>query len=479
MNGRKGKRRCMQCRIWKRKVCGFQVCLLILQCEYDNISLPCTTCSQKGLDCGVEHKILPSESRALYTSAANRSHFPNALDSEPGDDIDIVLENIPRAPLTPTDHTLSSSDGLYMEFFWCTSATWFDLLNNRITDVEHPLAVCAAHRFGLHISSKLVRSAVLHYSSFRKERELSYLGMQYLAEFYKNAREAIDRESYAELLYACYIMCLNEMACRRKFAGDLEKHANGFILSYQKLVRMSMLTVEESKVMGQAYELIVQMTHVASSRWHQDEHWFDLAKTITQRLGSAASRTLNSAKAITGWKDHSVWIPKSHPLSGAENVVYRLCTLFNRLSGILRSELNGCSFDWDDTAAAVGESLNDLATIIFSQPAIPIPQYYQSHGVFVLNDGVTTLSVDKYTRQLLALYYILLLQYRIMVLEWSDSMWFDTLQTSLAICRLYPSPHQAQYPAPEVRFMTNRGFWVALILVADFHNFRGRNLSVF
>jgi len=155
--------------------------------------------------------------------------------------------------------------------------------------------------------------------------------------------------------------------------------------------------------------------------------------------------------------------------------VYRLCTLFNQLSAILRSELDDCLFDWDDT---VGDSLSDLATIIFSQSAIPIPQY-QCYNVFVLNDGVTTLSGDKYTRQLLALYYILLLQYRIMVLEWSDSMRFDTIQTSLAICRLFPSPHQAQYPAPEVRFMVNRGFWVALILVADFHNFRGRNPFVY
>jgi len=384
----------------------------------------------------------------------------------------MVLECIPRAPLPPADHALPSSDGLYMEFYWCTSSTWFDLLNDRVTDVEHPLAVCAAHRFGPHISSKLVRSAVLHYSSFRKERELSYLGMQYLAEFYQLAREAIDRESYAELLYACYIMCLNEMACRRKFAGDLEKHASGFMLSYQKLVRMSMLTAEESKVMGQAFYLIQQMTYVAGSRWHRDEHWFDLAKTITQRLDSAASRTLNSSKAISGWIDHSTWIPNSHPLFCAENVVYRLCTLFNRLSTILRNEMHGCCFDWDDTATAVGDSLNDLARIILSPLAIPIRQH-QPHTVFILNDGVTTLTGDQYTRQLLALYYIFLLQYRIMVLEWSDTMRFDTLRTSLAICRLFPSPHQAQYPAPEVRFMANRGFWVALILVADFNNFRG------
>ena len=136
--------------------------------------------------------------------------------------------------------------------------------------------------------------------------------------------------------------------------------------------------------------------------------------------------------------------------------------------------MDGHDFSWDETAAAVGSSLNALAQIIFSRSAMLVPQQ-QSTRLFVLNDGVTTLSGDKFTRQLLALYYVLLLQYRIMVQEWSDSMWSKTIETALAICRLFPSPHEAQYPAPEIRFPANRGVCVALILVADSHNIRRRS----
>ena len=427
-------------------------------------------CSQKGLDCGAEKKVFAQETKYVDTTAVNECQVANVLDTRLGYHVQTI--DIPRAPLPPTDHALPSTDGLYMAFYWCTSATWVDLLNDRITDVEHPLATCTAHRFGPHISSKLVRAAVLFYSSLRKEQKLSYLGMQYLAEFYQRAREAIDQEYYVELLYACYIMCLCELACKRKFYGDFEKHASGFLINYQNLVRTGMLTAEEYNVMGQAHQLLIQMTHVASSQWHQDEYWFPLAKTVIQRLDSAASRTLNSIMTISGWKDHSVWIPKSHPLVGAESFVYQLCTLFNRLSIILRNEMDGHDFSWDETAAAVGSSLNGLAQIILSGSAM-LKQ--QSTSLFVLNDGVTTLSGDKFTRQLLALYYVLLLQYRIMVQEWSDSMWSETIETALAICRLFPSPHEAQYPAPEIRFMANRGVCVALILIADSHNIRRRS----
>lgn len=263
------------------------------------------------------------------------------------------------------------------------------------------------------------------------------------------------------------------MACKRKFFGDFETHSNGFLISYQNLVRTCMLTAEEYEVMGRAYELIFQMTHVGSSQWHQDEYWFGLAQTITQRLGSAASRALNLAKTTSAW-DRSIWIPKSHHLLGAENVAYRLCTLFNRLPIILRNEMDGCGFNWDETVAAVGFSLNVLAQIIFSQSPMLIPQQNSSYQL-ILSDGVTVLSGDKFTRQLLALYYIFLLQYRIMLQEWSDSMWFEIIETSLAICRLYPSPHESQYPTSEICFMVNRGCCVAIILVADSHNCRGKS----
>ena len=360
-----------------------------------------------------------------------------------------------------------------MEFYWCTSGTWFDLLNDRTTDVVNPLATCIAHRFDLHISSKLVRAAVLFYSSFRKEGKLCYLGMQYLAEFYQRAREAIDREYFIELLYACYFMCLYELVYKREFSGDFEAHAGGFLISYQNLIQMGIFTVEEYSVMGQAYEWLVKMTNVASSKWHQDEYWFPFIQTVIQRLDSATSRTLYSAMKTSGWKGQSVWLQKSHQLLGTENLVYQLCTLFNRLAMILRNEMDG-HFDWDETAAAVESSLNTLAQIIFSRSSILIPQT-KSVNLFVLNHGVSTLSEDKFTSQMLSLYYMLLLQYRIMVQELSDSMWLEVIETSNTICRLFTSPHKAQYCASEIHFMANRGVCVAVILVAISDNIRSKS----
>src|ERR1700685_2220013 len=104
-----------------------------------------------------------------------------------------IVDLIPWGPPTPDDQTLCASDAVYMEFYWCASGMWFDLVNDRTTDATNPLAICTARRFGPHISSKLVRSAILFYSSFRKDRSLSYLGMLYLAQFFQYAKEAIDQ----------------------------------------------------------------------------------------------------------------------------------------------------------------------------------------------------------------------------------------------------------------------------------------------
>jgi len=382
-----------------------------------------------------------------------------------------IVSYIPREPRPPIDQTLPPFDGLYMEFYWRASGMWFDLINDRMSDTAHPLAKCAAHRFGPHMSSKLVRSAVLYYSSFRKERQLSYTGMQYLDRFFELAKDAIDRQSNVELVYACYVMCLREMTCGRKLYGEFENHADGFMISYENLVSSGELTVEEYRVLGQAYDLINQMRRVASSQWHQDENWFGFAQTVTQRLDSATSRALHSTKTITASKNQSRWIPKSHHLVRAEDLVYRLCTLFNELAG--KNETEAQNFSWLDTASAIGRCLNALATIIFS-PIVMLDPQSKIPNLFVLKDGVTTLPGDKFTRQLLTLYYIFLVQYHILVLEWSDSTWFEAIEASLAICRLFPPPHESNYPAPEVRFFANRGFFFALVVAAESHNIGGR-----
>src|SRR5271154_1701471 len=122
--------------------------------------------------CGSEHKVMPATS----SSAKKISNLPIA------DNLDAIT----LIPVTPSDELLSPLDAQYMHFYWCTSGKWFDLMNDSMTDSKHPLAVCAAHRFGTHISSKAVRSAILVYANFRKEGgKLSYVGLEYLAQFYK------------------------------------------------------------------------------------------------------------------------------------------------------------------------------------------------------------------------------------------------------------------------------------------------------
>jgi len=142
---------------------------------------------------------------------------------------------------------------------WHTSTTCFDLLNYSPANIPAPLAGCISQRFGTHISSPLVRSAVLYLSSFSTQGTLSPLGSQYLCDFCKYAREAIDTDGYIELLYGSYLMCLSEMGCKR---GNFENHAQGFLCSYQYLERLGkVFTTEEKEVFGRAYETILDTIH--------------------------------------------------------------------------------------------------------------------------------------------------------------------------------------------------------------------------
>jgi hypothetical protein len=113
--------------------------------------------------------------------------------------------------------------------------------------------------------------------------------------------------------------------------------------------------------------------------------------------------------------------------------------------------------------------MSDFSRILFDQPAMG--QHLPS--LFVLKDGQSTLAGDEFTRQLLTLYYLFLLQYMIMAQEWSDSTWFEAIETSKTICRLYPPPYESPYPHSLIRDIANRGIWFALVLVANSHNVKG------
>ena len=437
-------------------------------------------CSQKGLKCGAEHKVLAREWKSQETAgtSVNQGALVTAETVRKTDltDDDQNIEYILREPPTPTHETLCADDGQYMQFYWCTSGMWFDLINDGVTNEKHPLAVCAALRFGPHIASKPVRSALLFYSSFRKEGKVSRLGLEYLGQFYQGMREAIDRESYVELVYACYAMCLFEMASTRMFSEDFAKHANGFLISYQHLVGKGILTYEETNVMNAVYKMIIQATNITSSRWHETENWYDFAQTCFQRLDSVTSRLISSTKTISPWDlQKRAWIPASHLLFRAEAFVHKLCTLFNQLAFTRMKETKPDVFERIDTATAIEDCLAAIWKII--SQSVMLDLHPSSVRLAVLEDGVTTLPGDIFTRQLIALYYTFRLQYLILIQEWSESTCNETIETSLAICRLYPSPHESTYPGSEIRFIVNRGLFFAGVVVVESQNLRGKHLS--
>lgn len=60
------------------------------------------------------------------------------MDTEFGDSnptIDIIL----REPPTPKNDVLSSFDGMCLQFYWCTSGVWVDLINDGMTNEKNPM----------------------------------------------------------------------------------------------------------------------------------------------------------------------------------------------------------------------------------------------------------------------------------------------------------------------------------------------------
>jgi len=430
--------------------------------------MPCTMCAKRGLVCGEAQKVT---ARDTPTQIAPSKEIME-VDVLHVDKDYPTIEIIPCPQTTPAEQSLPSCDGLYMEFYWYTSSMWFDLINDRTTNSSHPFAICTAHRFGPYISSKLVRSAILFYSSFRKDRSLSYSAMLYLAQFYEYARQAIDQNSYVDLVYACYIMCIVEMTCRRRLFGEFEKHANGFLISYEKVLLANMLTMEEKTAMSRAYTLLSQMARIPSSEWYQDESWFEFTSAVTQRMDSATARAITVKRTCT--IQSNVWIPHAHHLFAAQNIVYQLCTHFNRLSRIAKRRWDYLEYEWDETIIAIEGTLSHLADIVFgpTESGSLGSEVTSSYLLTVPREEPKSMPSDRHARELMTLYYAFHLQYYIMIREWSDLMWSNALRAAHAVCRLYPAPHEAQYPTPDLRFIVNRGLLFALMFVADSKNFQ-------
>jgi len=178
---------------------------------------------------------------------------------------EILFPELP-APPVPTQETV------YAQLYWSGNegGSWFDILNTDESP-QRSFALCAIHRFGPNISSALVRSAILYFSSHHNGTTPESVRRRYFCDYCESASAAIDKGFYIEYLYGCYLMCLAEMSHQKTHVpGD---HAPGFLSSYRQLtgsVVEGVLTSEEREVFGRAYEVILDLT-LAMDRGQRDE----------------------------------------------------------------------------------------------------------------------------------------------------------------------------------------------------------------
>jgi hypothetical protein len=432
----------------------------LLQCVFDDISQPCGVCVQRGLNCGRAEKIFARDYISLRTLNGSLAWIRKGLHQDVLEEETTMMVPMDMLP-APAD-TLSSADSQFMTYYWRTSGMWFDLINDVKSGANHALAGCVARRFGPHISSSVVRSAFLYYSSYRIEGgNITCQGMIYLSTFCQEARKAIEMEQYVEVMYACYTICLYEMTSKRFFTNEFAKHAQGFLLCVEK--GRNNLTYEEQSVMLPAYDLISNALDTAQCRWSDKGNWLDFVGTVVERLECANARLLNANAHELGDNGNSTkWIPLSHPLFRAECLVHQLSTLFNLLG---QNDKTIHEIEKKEIKAAVRNCLKGLWDIV-SEP-IPRDSYDDDELMELRLAGNIKLLGDNYTRQLLYIYYVFSLQNSVLNSEWSENICTEAIEIASTVCRLYSSPHISTFPAADIRFLANRGLVIAGLVAVE------------
>jgi hypothetical protein len=398
-----------------------------------------------------------------------RQGFQEQIDEDPEfESLPDSQLDIPMNMLPAPSETLSSADGQCMTYYWRTSGVWFDLINNVESGPSHALATCVARRFGPHISSPVVRSAYLYYSSYRIEGgKITVQGMVYLSDYFQQARKAIEMEDYVDLMYASYAICLYEMTSRRFFTLEFAKHAEGFLISLEK--GRKYLTYEEEVVMMSAYEMISNALDISRSRWSTNKNWREFFGALIQRLECANSRLLNTTTKGTGYANNSAWIPMSHPLFRAECLAYQLSSLFD----VLVAQKDKPTEDSEKTEIniAIQNCLKGLWDTL-SEPSLK-DSFDDDELIELRLTGDTKILGDKYTRQLLYLFYLFSLQDLLLNEEWSEEVCAQAVDISITVCRLYPVPHISTFPSSDIRFLVNRGLVIAGVVAIEGRNMLG------
>ena len=206
-----------------------------LQCSYDDIDLPCSLCSEKGLRCTAADKIWgpKRELRQLEIEKQNK----RSMTRQRGDilsDNDII-EIIPRQFPTPDEVLSTQLEAKYIQYFYENILDIYlisyseDLLRN-------------VPRFRPNPSSKAVRYALMLLSlksldgkGLISEDENKIKQFEFRALYCHHASEAIENHAYADILNACYMMCIYAVDANLPL-DEFIKHFRGFLLVVERLV---------------------------------------------------------------------------------------------------------------------------------------------------------------------------------------------------------------------------------------------------
>jgi hypothetical protein len=244
------------------------------KCEYVSIELPCKRCSQKQLPCGSQEKVWGERRERERSSQVQDGQLNMRLQYNLGggsQNTPIIL----RQPRVPDNETLSSQEGMYIRFAYerlfrfTFEAGSMDCLW---------LADSMFRRFGPTLSSKPVRYAVLLYALSYQRYTTPSIDCQrllYLDQFYRSTRDAITSNAYADVMYACYSVCAHGLIAGQA-VGELLKHFDGFLLSFQKLKGSSTLTAEEY------LSIHVMLGGLLCGVWVQCRHGQNMAWTRTR-----------------------------------------------------------------------------------------------------------------------------------------------------------------------------------------------------
>jgi len=190
--------------------------------------LACKLCASKGVVCGSEEKRWGQQRELILQRKREGANEKEPIGPVIEDQTNQNSFEVPRMIGAPEDQKLNPLESVYIHYVWA------QMLNSPVTGPGRSLgASYVLNRYGPNLSSKAVKLAVLAFGHRSKNivDVHDFVVLQYLGRTYQHLRDAIDRDSYFEIAYACYfiIRCHSEVAWDSRDLTELTTHTMGLM----------------------------------------------------------------------------------------------------------------------------------------------------------------------------------------------------------------------------------------------------------